>query len=54
MEKIPTSFMGYRKDVVKEIINQKDTLLESQQRDIEYLRNELSKLEKRVNKAEKK
>ena len=52
MEKIPSSFMGYKKDIVKEIIEQKDILLDAQQKDIEYLRNEITKLEKNIQKYE--
>ena len=49
MEKIPSSFMGYKKEIVEEIINKKDALLFTQRQDINYLRTEIDKLEKSLN-----
>ena len=49
MEKIPSSFMGYKKEIVEEIINKKDALLLTQRQDINYLRTEIDKLEKSLN-----
>ena len=54
MEKIPSSFMGYNKQYVNEIINQKDRLLLTQKQDINYLRSEIDKLEKKIEKSENK
>lgn len=39
---IPTSFIGYNRAAVNKLLKEKDTLLETQRRDIEYLRQELS------------
>jgi len=50
MDNIPSSFMGYNKEKVNEIINQKDNLLSTQKEDINYLRNEISRLEKQIKK----
>lgn len=52
MEKIPSSFMGYRKDIVEDIINRKDALLFTQRQDINYLRNEIDRLEKSLKKSD--
>lgn len=41
---IPTSFLGYNREAVKKILKEKDSLLETQRKDIEYLRQELSQL----------
>ncbi|MBQ7466551.1 MAG: hypothetical protein IJS74_00605 [Clostridia bacterium] len=43
---IPSSFMGYNKDAVRKLLQEKDELLETQRQDIEYLRKELSRFEK--------
>ena len=43
---IPSSFMGYNRDIVNKILEEKDSLLETQRQDIEYLRKELSRFEK--------
>ena len=43
---IPSSFIGYNKKTVDELLKEKDSLLETQRQDIEYLRRELSKLQK--------
>ena len=48
MENIPSSFIGYKKEVVDDIINQKNSKLSTQQKDINYLRNEINKLEKSI------
>ena len=48
MENIPSSFIGYNKTIVNDILNQKDTILNTQQNDINYLRNEISRLEKNI------
>ena len=45
MEKIPYSFLGYNKKCVNRILNEKNSQLESQQLDINYLRNEIERLE---------
>ena len=42
---IPSSFMGYNRDIVNKILEEKDSLLETQRQDIEYLRKELSRFE---------
>ncbi len=54
MENIPSSFMGYNKQAVNDIIKQKDDLLVTQQKDINYLRGQLDKLEKEKQKPAKK
>lgn len=46
MDNIPSSFIGYNKQAVDEIIKQKDNKLNTQQKDIDYLRNEILRLEK--------
>ena len=46
MNNIPSSFMGYNKQAVDEIIKEKDNKLVTQQEDINYLRGEILKLEK--------
>ena len=38
--------MGYNRDIVNKILEEKDSLLETQRQDIEYLRKELSRFEK--------
>lgn len=53
MENIPSSFMGYNKRSVNELIKQKDDKLKTQQQDIDYLRNQISKLEKTAKKKSK-
>lgn len=50
MKKIPSSFMGYKKDVVNEILNKQDNILNTQKKDIEYLKGEINRLEKDLNK----
>lgn len=46
MDNIPSSFIGYNKQAVNEIIKQKDNKLNMQQKDINYLRNEILRLER--------
>lgn len=41
MEKIPGSFFGYKKQVVDDMIKERDNKLKTQQKDINYLRKEL-------------
>lgn len=53
MEKIPSSFIGYNKQAVHEIIKQKDDKLSTQQKDINYLRDEILKLERTVKSSKK-
>ena len=48
MENIPSSFMGYNRESVKKIIKEKDNKLSVQQKDIDYLRGEITKLEKQI------
>lgn len=48
MENIPSSFIGYNKQAVDTIIKQKDDKLSSQQKDINFLRDEILRLEKTV------
>lgn len=48
MENIPSSFMGYNKETVDEILSQKNSKLNLQQEDINYLRKEISRLEKSI------
>ena len=48
MENIPSSFIGYNKNAVKELIKQKNSQLKSQQEDIDYLRQENLKLKKKL------
>ena len=50
---IPTSFIGYKKEVVNEIIKEKDNKLSVQQKDIEYLRKQVTDLEKTSKKLAK-
>lgn len=54
MGNIPTSFMGYNKQIVDDILTKKDFELNTQQKDINYLRNEISRLEKNTNTSSKK
>jgi len=55
MEKnIPSSFMGYNKTAVNNIIKEKDTRLETQQNDINYLRGQIEKLQNSQKKESKK
>ena len=49
MENIPSSFMGYNKEVVKEIIKSKDNKLKTQQQDINYLRGQIDSLQTQIN-----
>lgn len=49
MENIPSSFMGYNKDAVNDIITEKDNKLKTQQNDINYLRGQIEELENRMN-----
>jgi len=49
-ENIPSSFIGYNKNTVKQILNQKNQLLKTQKEDIDYLRQENLKLKKQVKK----
>ncbi|MBQ3158677.1 MAG: hypothetical protein IJB98_03185 [Clostridia bacterium] len=53
MEKIPSSLIGYNKQCVDDIINQKDNCIITQKQDINYLRNEVERLEKRIKESEK-
>lgn len=48
MEKIPSSLLGYNKKTVDNILKEKNSKLNCQQNDIEYLRSEITKLEKRL------
>ena len=45
---IPSSLMGYNKQAVHQILNEKNTLLKTQEGDINYLRNENHKLKKQL------
>ena len=51
---IPTSFIGYNKDAVNEIIKQKDSKLSTQQKDIDYLRKQVENLEKKSSNFQRK
>ena len=42
---IPSSFLGYKREVVDKLLREKDALLETQREDIKYLRKELSRFE---------
>lgn len=53
MNNIPSSFMGYNKQTVNQIIKEKDNKLSLQQEDINYLRNEILRLEKTVKNKKK-
>lgn len=53
MDNIPSSFIGYNKQAVNEIIKQKDDKLSLQQKDINYLRNEILRLERSVKNKKK-
>lgn len=53
MNNIPSSFIGYNKQAVNEIIKQKDDKLSLQQKDINFLRNEIERLEKTVKNKKK-
>lgn len=53
MDNIPSSFIGYNKQAVNEIIKQKDDKLSLQQKDINYLRNEILRLERTVKNKKK-
>lgn len=48
MRNIPSSFIGYNKQAVDNIIKQKDDKLSMQQKDINFLRDEILRLEKTV------
>ena len=48
MENIPSSFLGYNKNAVNELIKQKNYQLKSQQQDIDYLRQENLKLKNKL------
>lgn len=49
MENIPSSFIGgYSKKAVNKIISEKNSQLNKQQKDIDYLRSEITKLEKKL------
>ena len=48
MKNIPSSFMGYNRQSVNKIIKDKDDKLNTQQKDIDYLRGEITKLEKQI------
>ena len=50
---IPSSFMGYNKNAVDELINKKNSQLNIQQQDINYLRNENSKLKQQIDSTTK-
>lgn len=53
MNNIPSSFMGYNKQAVNQIIKEKDNKLSLQQEDINYLRNEILRLEKTIKNKKK-
>lgn len=53
MENIPSSFMGYNKQAVNELIQKKDSILSTQKKDINYLRNEITRLEKQIKTSKK-
>lgn len=53
MNNIPSSFIGYNKQAVNQIIKEKDNKLSLQQKDIDYLRNEILRLEKSSNSKKK-
>lgn len=49
MENIPSIFIGgYSKKAVNKIISEKNSQLSKQQKDIDYLRSEITKLEKKL------
>lgn len=48
MEKIPTSFMGYKKQAVNDILKEHERVNNTQKQDIKYLRSEISRLEKQL------
>ena len=48
MDKLPSSFIGYNKQAVDNLLNQKNQLLKTQQKDIDYLRQENTKLKSRL------
>ena len=48
MENIPSSLIGYNKDAVDNLLNKKNNLLRTQQKDIEYLRQENKKLKSKL------
>ena len=50
---IPSSLIGYDKECVNEIIKQKNNILKTQQKDIDYLRQENLNLKKQLKKQEK-
>ena len=47
---IPSSFMGYNKSYVNNLINEQNNKLNTQQNDINYLRNENKKLKEQATK----
>ena len=49
---IPSSFIGYNKQAVEEILKEKNALLKTQKEDINYLRNENKKLKKQLKKED--
>jgi len=53
MENIPSSFIGYNKQAVNDIIEKKDSLLSTQKKDINYLRNEITRLENQIKTTQK-
>ena len=48
METLPSSFLGYNKKAVHELIKEKNNKLKTQQSDINYLRTENLKLKKQL------
>jgi len=48
MENIPSSFLGYNKKAVLEIISKKNKQLKTQQEDISYLRTENTELKRKL------
>jgi len=54
METIPSSFLGYNKKAVNQLIKQKNEKLKTQQSDINYLRTENTKLKKKLKTINKK
>ena len=48
MENIPSSLIGYNKEAVNNIIMQKNNQLETQQKDIDFLREENKRLKRKL------
>ena len=47
---LPTSLIGYKKEAVDKILEEKDKQISAKQDDIDYLRSEISRLEKEIKK----